>query len=291
MKSMTGFGDGEAHGASGRCTVQIQSVNSKYFKLNVNLEREIAFLEPKIRSYLQTRIGRGQVTAYVIFTPQEGGRERVVIDRSVCRDLAAQFRKIRSWLKLNGGLDLETLVNTGAVVRREAVAVSRRPIWMLIRNGLAAACSDLKESQAREGRAITRDFLKQWRRVDALLNKIDVRRSKSVRRYEERIRRKVRTMLEGAKYDESRLLAEVSIFADRVDITEEIVRLRSHLQHFRQLIAAGGEVGKKLDFIIQEIMREVNTSSNKANDASISRLAIEIKSEVEKIREQLQNVQ
>ncbi|MCX6355483.1 MAG: YicC family protein [Candidatus Aureabacteria bacterium] len=291
MKSMTGFGDGEARGVSGRCTVQIQSVNSKYFKLNVNLEREIAFLEPKIRSYLQTRIGRGQVTAYVIFTPQEGGRERVVIDRSVCKDLATQFLKIRSWLKLNGGLDMQTLVNTGAVVRKEAVAVSRRPIWMLLRQGLSAACNDLKESQAREGRAITRDFLKQWRRVDALLNKIDARRPKSVRRYEERIRRKVRTMLEGAKYDESRLLAEVSIFADRVDITEEIVRLRSHLEHFRQLIAAGGEVGKKLDFIIQEIMREVNTSSNKANDASISRLAIEIKAEMEKIREQLQNVQ
>lgn len=291
MKSMTGFGEGEVRDALGRCTVQIQSVNSKYFKLGVSLEREIAFLEPRVRSYLQRRIGRGQVMAHVLYASPEGGHERVMIDRSACRDLAAQLKKIRAWLGLEGGVDLRTLVNTGAVVRKEPVPISRKPVWMLVRKGLAVACEDLRRSQYREGRAITADFLKRWRRVDSLVNRIDLLRPRSVRRHEERIKKKVRTMLEGAKYDETRLLTEVSVFADRVDITEEIVRMRSHLKHFRRLIVTGGEVGKKLDFIIQEIMREVNTSSNKANDAAISRLAIEIKAEMEKIREQLQNVQ
>jgi len=291
MKSMTGFGEGEARGSFGACAVQIQSVNSRYFKLIVNLPREIASLEPEVRSYLQKRVGRGQVTASALFTPAEGSLERVGIDRKACKELAAQLKKIGSWLGIKGELDLATLVHTGAIVRKEGVNFSRGPVWGLVRRGFEAACDDLEKSQAREGRIITRDFIRQWRRVDSLINRIDRARSHSSHRYEEKIRRKVRTILEGASYDESRLLAEVSIFADRVDITEEIVRIRSHLKQFRQLLSRTDEVGKKLDFTIQEILREVNTVANKANDALISRLAIEIKAEMEKIREQLQNVQ
>jgi uncharacterized protein (TIGR00255 family) len=291
MKSMTGFGEGEAGGAYGHCTVQIQSVNSRYFKLTVNLPREIASLEPAVRRYLQGRVGRGQVTAYVLFTPAEGGLERVAIDRKACKELAGQLKKVGSWLGLEGGLDLATLVRTGAIVKSEMANFSKGPVWGLVRKGFEAACDDLEKNQAMEGRMITRDFIARWRRVESFLGRIDGARPQSSRRYEEKIRKKVRTILEGAHYDEGRLLAEVSIFADRVDITEEIVRLRSHLKHFRRLLSAGGEVGKKLDFTIQEILREVNTAANKANDALISRLAIEIKAEIEKIREQLQNVQ
>jgi len=291
MKSMTGFGEGEARGAFGHCTVQIQSVNSRYFKLIVNLPREIAALEPEVRRYLQKRAGRGQVTASVLFTLAEGGLERVVVDRKACKELAAQLKNVGSWLGLGGELDLATLVRTGAIVKNELVNLSKGPVWGLVRKGLEAACDDLEKNQAREGRMITRDFITRWRRVESLVGRIDRVRTQSSHRYEEKIRKKVRTILEGARYDESRLLAEVSIFADRVDITEEIVRLRSHLKHFRRLLSAGGEAGKKLDFTIQEILREVNTAASKANDALISRLAIEIKAEMEKIREQLQNVQ
>lgn len=291
MKSMTGYGEGEAKGPFGRCSVQIQSVNGRYFKLTANVPREIASLEPRIRGFLQERIGRGQVTAYAVFTPPEGSTERVMIDRRACKELAAQFRKVASWLRLEGGLDLRTLVNTGAIVRTETVGLSRKPVWGLVRRALADACSDLARSQEREGHALANDFIKRWRRVDSLIAKIDALRALSSRRYEEKIRRKVRTVLEGASYDEARLLAEVSIYADRIDITEEIVRLRSHMKAFRALLAAAGEIGKKLDFTMQEIQREVNTASNKANDAHISGIAIEIKAEMEKIREQLQNVQ
>jgi uncharacterized protein (TIGR00255 family) len=291
MKSMTGYGEGEAKGAFGRCSVQIQSVNGRYFKLTANIPREIAPLEPRIRGFLQERTGRGQVTAYLVFTPPEGSMERVVIDRRACKELAAQFRKISSWLRLEGGLDLRTLVNTGAIVRTEMVSLSRKPVWGLVRRALAAACEDFAKSQEREGLALANDFVRRWRKVDSLIAKIDLLRAGSARRYEEKIRGKVRTVLEGASYDEGRLLAEVSIYADRVDITEEIVRLRSHMKGFRRLLSAAGEIGKKLDFTMQEIQREVNTSANKANDARISGLAIEIKAEMEKIREQLQNVQ
>jgi len=291
MKSMTGFGEGEAKGRIGRSTVQIQSLNGKYFKLGVNAPREIAFLEPMIRGYLQKRAGRGQITAYIAFTPPDGSLERAVIDRRACRDLATQFNKIGAWLGLEGRPDFLTLVNTGAIVRKETVTISRGPVWTLVRKGLAAACGDLARSQEREGRAIARDFLGRWRRIGSLVAAIDRLRPHSTRRYENKIRSKVRTLLEGARYDESRLMAEVSLYADRVDITEEIVRLRSHLTHLRHLISSPGEVGKKLDFLTQEIMREVNTAANKANDARISRLAIEVKAELEKIREQLQNVQ
>lgn len=291
MKSMTGYGEGGAKGLFGRCSIQIQSVNGRYFKLTVNVPREIASLEPRVRSYLQERTGRGQISAYVTFSPPEGSTERVVIDRRACRELALQLRKVGAWLKLDGGLDLATLVGTGVVVRTEMVNLARRPVWGIVRRALAAACDDLARSQEREGRHLAGDFIRRWRRVDSLIAKIDALRSQSTRRYEERIRRKVRTVLEGVSYDEARLLAEVSLYADRVDITEEIVRLRSHMRQFRALLSADGEVGKKLDFTMQEIQREVNTSANKANDARISTLAIGIKAEMEKIREQLQNVQ
>jgi uncharacterized protein (TIGR00255 family) len=171
------------------------------------------------------------------------------------------------------------------------VNLARRPVWGLVRRALAVACDDLARSQGREGSRLAGDFVRRWRRVDSLIARIDALRAHSARRYEEKIRRKVRTVLEGASYDEARLLAEVSLYADKVDITEEIVRLRSHMKSFRALLAASGEVGKKLDFTMQEIQREVNTSANKANDARISTLAIKIKAELEKIREQLQNIQ
>lgn len=288
---MTGYGEGEAKGPCGRCIVQIQSVNGRYFKLSSSIPREIAPLEPKIRGYLQERTGRGQVTASIAFTPPGGGSERVVIDRRACRDLVSQLRKVAAWLRIDGGVDLRTLVGTGAIIKTEAVGLARKPVWGLIRRALAAACDDLAKGQAREGRVLANDFIKRWRRVDSLIAKIDALRAGSARRYEKRIRRKVRTVLEGASYDEARLLAEVSIYTDRIDITEEILRMRSHMHGFRRLLAAGGEIGKKLDFTMQEIQREVNTASNKANDARISAIAIEIKAEMEKIREQLQNVQ
>lgn len=291
MKSMTGFGEGEAESSYGHCTAQIQSVNGKYFKLNLNLPREVASFEPAIRRYLQGRLGRGQVSAYLVFRPAEGGMERVTIDRQACKELAAQLRKVGSWLGLQGGLDLATLVRTGAIVKSEMVNFAKVSVWGLVRKGFEAACDNLEKNQAREGRMITRDFIARWRKVESLIGRIDRARAKSSRRYEEKIRKKVRTILDGAHYDENRLLAEVSIFADRVDITEEIVRAKSHLKQFRRLISSHDEVGKKLDFTVQEILREVNTTSNKANDAFISRLVIEIKAEMEKIREQLQNVQ
>ena len=291
MKSMTGFGEGEAESEYGHCTVQIQSVNGKYFKLNLNLPREVASLEPAIRRYLQGRLGRGQVSAYLVFTPAEGGMQRVAIDRQACKDLAAQLKKVGSWLGLQGGVDLATLVRTGAIVKNETVNFPKVPVWGLVRKGFEAACDNLAKNQAREGRMITRDSIARWRKVESLIERIDRARSQSSRRYEEKSRKKERTILEGAHYDESRMLAEVSIFADRGDITEEIVRARSHLKQFRQMLSSHSEVGKKLDFTVQEILREVNTASNKANDAFISRLVIEIKAEMEKIREQLQNVQ
>lgn len=291
MKSMTGFGEGEAESQYGHCTVQIQSVNGKYFKLGLNLPREIASFEPAIRRYIQGRLGRGQVSAYIGFTPPEGGMQRVTIDRQACKELAAQLKKVGSWLGLQGGVDLATLVRTGAIVKSETVNFQKAPVWGLVRKGFEAACDNLEKNQAREGRMITRDFIARWRKVESLIERIDKARSQSSRRYEEKIRKKVRTILEGTQYDESRMLAEVGIFADRVDITEEIVRAKSHLKQFRRLLSSQDEVGKKLDFTVQEILREINTASNKANDAFISRLAIEIKAEMEKIREQLQNVQ
>jgi uncharacterized protein (TIGR00255 family) len=266
-------------------------VNGKYFKLTMNLPREIASFEPAIRRYLHGRLGRGQVSAHLVFTPPEGGMQRVAIDRQACKELATQLRKVGSWLGLQGGLDLATLVRTGAIVKNEPVNFPKGPVWGLVRKGFETACDNLEKNQVREGRVITRDFMGRWRKVESLLGRIDKARTKSSRRYEEKIRKRVRTILEGAHYDETRLLAEVSIFADRVDITEEIVRAKSHLKQFRRLLSSNGEVGKKLDFTVQEILREVNTASNKANDALISRLVIEIKAELEKIREQLQNVQ
>jgi uncharacterized protein (TIGR00255 family) len=291
MRSMTGFGEGEAKGQLGRLTVQINSVNSRYFKLKINMPREFARIEPRVRLYLKDRIGRGQYGMYVGFESSEKSGERAVIDRKACRDLARQFKSLKKRLGIRGDLDMMTLVSTGAIVKRETTSVSRRPMWALLREAVASACEELLKSQEREGRTIKHDLLKRWRKVNILSRKIDDLRVQASRRFERKIRKKVRTILEGAHYDESRLLAEVSIYADKVDITEEVVRLNSHLKHLRTLLAGKSENGRKLDFTVQEILREVNTCANKANDDRISRIVIHIKSELEKMREQLQNVQ
>ncbi len=291
MRSMTGFGEGEAKGSPGRCAVQITSVNSRYLKLNIKLSREIAFLEPRVRDFLKEKIGRGQYNVWVNFLPSRGGYERAVVDRKACRNLAMQFKKVQKGLGIKGDIDLMTLVNTGAIIKRETVPLSRGPVWSLLRLALVSACKELVGSQEREGLMIKQDLLKRWRKLDALAGKINSLRLQATRRYEKKLQKRVRTILDGVNYDESRLLAEVSIYADRVDISEEMVRIQSHLKHLRKLLLAKRETGKKLDFTIQEILREVNTSANKANDDRISRIAIDAKAEMEKIREQLQNVQ
>ncbi|MDD5557679.1 MAG: YicC family protein [bacterium] len=291
MKSMTGFGEGEARGPQGRCAVQIQSVNGKYGKITANLPREFAALEPRVRDLLRERIGRGQVTVSVSHAPPGGSAERATVDEAACRHLASQLGRVRAGLRLEGRLDLATLVATGAVVRRESLGVPRRSAWGLLRRALEDACDGLDRSRAREGRAIARDIARRRGRVASLVDGVDRLRGRSARAHEARIRGKLRRLLAGVPVDEARLLAEASVYADRVDITEEIVRLRAHLDHFRGHLAARGEIGKRLDFTVQEMMREANTCANKACDARISRLVIGIKAELEKMREQIQNVQ
>ena len=291
MRSMTGFGKGTSRGAAGACEVHIQSVNGRYSKIGVALPAELSALETGVRRFLQGRVGRGKVSVSVSFSPAGGAPDRPVIDRKACRDLATQMRKVQRWLGLEGPIGMRDLLMTGGVITRKGAPIPVRPAWALVRRALASACEDLAASQIREGKALGKDILKRWRRIDALTWKVDELKKGSVRRYERRLRDKVRTVLEGEMCDERQLLAAVTLYADRVDYTEEIVRLRAHLASFRRLLSARGEVGKKLDFTVQEMLREANTCSNKANDERVSRIIIEIKAELEKIREQLQNIQ
>lgn len=286
---MTGYGRGEKEGDRVRIAVEVKTVNHRYCDIALRIPREISSLEDKARKVLQQHVSRGRVDAVVSLEALAGGRAPVQLDR----DAALGYLKALEEL---AGLGVKADITVSTLARFPDIfvpEVNRRPedLWPLVEGALLAAAGQLASSREEEGRGLALDLKERLDLIEGYVGEISGLAPRVAEDYRRRLKEQADKLLKGQDLPEDRLLMEVALFAEKSSISEELVRLKSHVQAFAKTLEQGGSVGRKLDFILQEINREVNTISAKANDYEISRRVVEIKSQVEKIREQVQNIE
>ena len=291
MNSMTGYGRGEAARGGAKFTVEISTVNRKQAELSLYLPRELDALESRARDEINAKVSRGRIAARVQWTAKSGDRAQVEIDRNLAKEYAKEYRKLATDLKLGGEVSLDTVLRAPGVLQASEEELDVESLWTPLRTAVRAALKELLAMRAREGANLKKDLQK---RVDALQKSVKaVKRQapRTVRRHREALLDRLNQSGLDLKLDDERVLKEVALFADRIDITEELTRLESHFGQFADYAKSKGPVGRTLDFLSQEMNREVNTIGSKANDPLISRLVVAMKSELEKFREQVQNVE
>jgi len=291
MRSMTGFGTAAADTTWGRISVEMRSLNHRFTEVLVRLPRDLAPLEDRVRGLVQRGIQRGRVEVTVSRENQSGRSRAVRADLALAREYLAATRQLKRALRLRGDVTLQQLLDFPEIVRLEETREDAEGLWGDLETIVGAALDGLLRMRAEEGGRLAADTGERIARVEALLGQVLERAVQVVGEYTVRLRQRLAELLGEVPLDEARLAAELALFAERSDITEELTRLRSHLSQFRETMTGEGAVGRKLEFLLQEMGRETNTIGAKANDLEISRAVIAVKSELESLREQVQNVE
>lgn len=287
MRSMSGFGQAEVKSSLGTLSVEIRAVNHRFFELRAKLPPQFLALEPRIKSYIRKRIERGMLNLFVSWKAETRGI--VNIDRRLAKEYHSKLESLRKELGLKDKLDIRLLTQLPEVIKVEESKEKVEKIWPILQVALKRSIESLLSMKEKEGKDIQQDILKRLRMVERELRPIKVRSPKVVTDYRKRLARKVKELSGGV--DENRLSLEIALFADRADISEELTRFQSLLNQFKEVAGENRAVGRKLEFTLQEMSREVNTIGAKAADSLISRRVIRIKGELEKIREEVQNVE
>jgi uncharacterized protein (TIGR00255 family) len=291
IRSMTGFGRGEAPCGDGTLVVEVRAVNSRFLDLRVRLPRELSGLEPNVRAAVQRFLARGQVEVQVRLPAESGPEPEVVVDEGTARRYLEAATRLRAELGISGELSLDTLFGLPGVVRAEDAQVDTAPLEEPILRATELACGQVVEMREREGRALASDLRARAAAIGERVEKIEACAGDVARAARERLERRLAALAPELEIDPSRLDQEVVIQVDRMDVTEETVRLRSHLAQFVEALDREGAVGRRLEFLLQELGRETNTVGSKAGDAPLSAHVVEIKTELEKLREQVLNVE
>jgi len=290
---MTGYGRGEATAADCKITVEVRSVNNRYLDTTVKMPRAYIFAEEELRSLVKERVGRGKVDVFVNLEHTAGDDMTVTVNEP----LAGAYVEALHRLYLLGKTDVKRTYDAAQLARfPDVLTVEKKEedaeaVKEGLLTALGLALDDFTAMREREGEKLKTDILGRADEIEALTALVEAQSPKTVAEYQARLEAKMREVLEGKQIDEGRILTEAAIFADKVAVDEETVRLRSHLSQLRELLSAGGAVGRKLDFLIQEFNREANTIGSKCNDIATTQNVIEIKALIEKIREQLQNLE
>jgi uncharacterized protein (TIGR00255 family) len=293
IRSMTGFGRGEARGETVTVTVEARSVNARHLDLALRLPRTLSGLEPEARRLVQSRLERGRVEITITFAPVPGASSaRLTVDDALARDYLTQARRVASALGLSDVVSLEWVLERPGVVRLEESDTASGDIsWETVASPLASALDELVERRTAEGQRLAAELRVQHAELAVAVERFAERAPAAARRREERLRERLATLRENVAVDEQRVLTEVAVWVDKTDIAEEVVRLRAHLAELQLLLDKGGPVGRPLDFLLQELNREVNTVGSKADDLELSQVVLGAKSTLERMREQVQNLE
>lgn len=291
VKSMTGFGRCEVSEGDRKMTVEMKSVNHRYLDVNIKMPKKLNFFESAVRSLLKTYLQRGKVDLFITCEDLSEMKGSLKYNR----ELAAEYLKYLNQMAEEFGLEND--VKAGALSRYPEVLVmeeaedNEEELWKLLEQALKGACVQMVETRSKEGENLKRDLIDKLDEMLEHVAFIEERSPQIVAEYRKKLEDKVQELLSDAQIEESRLVAEVTIFADKICVDEELVRLRSHIEHTKAVLQEKDSVGRKLDFIAQEMNREANTILSKANDLEISNRAIELKTGIEKVREQIQNIE
>jgi uncharacterized protein (TIGR00255 family) len=296
IRSMTGFGRAEVRGDTLVVLVEARSVNHRHLDVALRLPRTLTALEIEARKVIAARMERGRVDVSVVATTVAGqSTQRVITDHALAREYAARARALANDLDdigLAGSVTLQWLLERPGVVRLEdSEPLEAAMPWPLLQAALSRALDELVDRRTAEGERLAQELRSLHAELTAIVDTMTARAPAAVARREERLRERIRTLLGGAGVDEARILTEAAVWADKGDITEELTRLRAHLAEWALVLDKGGPVGRPLDFLLQELGREVNTVASKADDLELSQAALAGKGVLEKMREQVQNLE
>jgi len=288
MKSMTGHGRGEAAAQGLRVVVECFSVNRKQGEVSLAVGRDLQWMEPLVREEVLKRVSRGKVQVSVVLEQAEGGASGL-IDQARAAAFLQEARRLEKKLGLAGGITLETVLNAPGVLKVESG--TERNLWPLVKRALGSALEGLMVMRSREGANLKKEISGLITRLAGCVRKVHALAPRVPKRQRENLLRRLEAANLPLDVLEPRVAAEIAVFAERCDITEELTRLESHLVQFREYLTASGPAGRTMEFLTQEMGREWNTIGSKANDAEISRLVVEAKSELDRAREQLANIE
>ncbi len=291
IKSMTGFGRCEIAENSRKITVEMKSVNHRYLDVNLKMPKSLNFFESAIRSELKNYITRGKVDVFISYEDLSEHTSTVRYHKEVAEEYFRYLKQMAEDFGLDNDIRVSSLSKYPDVFTMEEAGVDEEELWKEIQKAVDGAAGMFVETRITEGEHLRDDLLEKLEGMLKLVSFISERSPQILEEYRNRLEEKVKELLGDATVDESRLLTEVTLFADKVCVDEEVVRLKSHIETTKNTLLAGGSIGRKLDFIAQEMNREANTILSKANDLEISNCAIELKTEIEKVREQIQNIE
>lgn len=288
---MTGFGRCELVRDSRKFTVEVKSVNHRYLDVNIRMPKKLNFFESSIRSLLKQYAARGKVDLFISYEDSAQNQVSLKYNEALAAEYLDCFRKMEEQFGLENDIRVSALSRYPEVITMEEQAVDEEELWSLLKETLEGAFTQFVETRITEGENLKKDLLEKLDGILEDVEAIEKRSPEIVKEYREKLEEKVQELLGDTQIDENRLATEIVLFADKICTDEELVRLRSHVLHMKATLDEESGIGRKLDFIAQEMNREANTILSKANDLDVSNHAINLKTEIEKIREQIQNIE
>ena len=291
LLSMTGYGSAKGSVEGQEITVELKSVNNRYLDCSVRLPRNFLFAEDTVKQAVSAGVSRGKVDVFVSAQASQDSGTVVSVNEELARGYRDAVARIAETLGLESGLNAFSLARFPDVLTVERRELDKDKAAAALSEITAKAVEEFNAMREREGERLRRDMLGKLETIEGLVSVVEERSPQTVKEYRERLEARLRDILADRSLDEQRVITEAAIFADRTAVDEETVRLRSHIAQFRTMLEEGSPIGRKMDFLVQEYNRESNTIGSKCSDASLAKVVVDLKSEIEKIREQLQNVE
>ncbi|MGX8702477.1 YicC/YloC family endoribonuclease [Caproiciproducens sp.] len=291
IKSMTGFGRCEEVISGRDIIIEIKSVNHRYFEFSSRITRGYGFLDEKLKSYLQSKISRGKIDVYASIETMEDTDAQVLVNHSLAAGYVNALRELAQRYNLRDDISVGTVSRYSDIFTVHKAPEDEQIIWDSVRQVTDRALTAFLKMRETEGERLKADVLQRAESILQTVGKIEERSPQTVSEYQQKLTQKLTELLSDSNIDEQRILTETAIFADKIAVSEETVRLRSHFEQFSNMLNSNEAIGRKLDFIVQEMNREANTIGSKCIDSQIAYMVVDIKAEIEKIREQIQNIE
>ncbi len=291
IRSMTGYGRGENISAGRHITFEIKSVNHKFFEFSARLPRGYLFLEDRLKGYVQSRVARGKTDVFLQIETLEEADVQVLVNHSLAGAYVQALGEMKERYSLPDNVSLSLLSRYPDLLSVHKAPEDEDAVWEAVRAAADPAVESFLQMREAEGARLKQDILEKAQKLEDMVGEVEKLTPETVKEYRERLQEKIQELLGDNRFDEQRVLTEVAVFADKVAVDEETVRLRSHIRQLRQMLELEEPVGRKIDFLVQEMNREANTIGSKSVNAKIAYLVVNMKAEIEKIREQVQNVE
>lgn len=291
IKSMTGFGRSEIVKGNRKISVEIKSVNHRYLEAGIKMPKKLNVFESRMRDLLKMYATRGKIDIFINYEDDSESQVNLKFNQNIADEYMAIFNNMSEKYNLKNDMTVGGLARFPEVITMDEVQEDEEELWHFIEEAMKAALEQFVNTRILEGENLKKDLLGKLDHMEELVAFVEKRSPEIMKEYRSKLESKVKELLGDTTIDESRIATEVIIYADKICVDEETVRLRSHIEHARKCLNEDGGIGRKMDFIAQEMNREANTTLSKANDIEISNAAIDLKTEIEKVREQIQNIE